>query len=109
MSAQQFGNRKRQFLENASSAFEKPDTSEEERIAELEMMMRTADHVTGNCEKSLQHLTLNFQQKREIVMELRTDYPMKDLCDVLDCVVAAHIISPGNQTMLSCARRLSDR
>jgi len=40
LSAQQFGNWKRQFLENASSAFEKPDTSEEtEQIAELERMV----------------------------------------------------------------------
>ncbi len=40
LSAQQFGNWKRQFLENASSAFEKPDTSEEDaQIAELERMV----------------------------------------------------------------------
>ncbi len=40
LSAQQFGNWKRQFLENASSAFEKPDTSEEEaQIAQLERMV----------------------------------------------------------------------
>ena len=40
LSAQQFGNWKRQFLENATSAFEKPDTSEEEaQIAELERMV----------------------------------------------------------------------
>lgn len=40
LSAQQFGNWKRQFLENATSVFEKPDTSEEEaQIAELERMV----------------------------------------------------------------------
>lgn len=40
VSAQQFSNWKRQFLENASNAFEKPDTSEEEaQIAELERMV----------------------------------------------------------------------
>ena len=40
LSAPQFGNWKRQFLENASSAFEKADTSEEaEQIAELERMV----------------------------------------------------------------------
>lgn len=40
LSAQQFGNWKRQFLENASSAFEKPDTRvETEQIAELERMV----------------------------------------------------------------------
>lgn len=40
LSAQQFGNWKRQFLENAASAFEKPDTSAEaEQIAELERMV----------------------------------------------------------------------
>ena len=40
LSAQQFGNWRRQFLENASSAFEKPDVSEEAtQIAELERMV----------------------------------------------------------------------
>ncbi|MEO0565558.1 MAG: transposase [Chloroflexota bacterium] len=40
LSAQQFGNWKRQFLENAASAFEKPETSEEKaQIAELERMV----------------------------------------------------------------------
>lgn len=40
LSAQQFGNWKRQFLENASSAFEKSDTTEETaQIAELERMV----------------------------------------------------------------------
>ena len=40
VSAQQLGNWKRQFLENASSAFEKADSSgEAEQIAELERMV----------------------------------------------------------------------
>ena len=86
LSAQQFGNWKRQFLENASSAFEKPDTSEE---ADANCRARTdggtVDDATGNCKKSLQHLALDLNQKREIVMKLRPEYPITELCAVLDC------------------------
>ena len=40
LSAQQFGNWKKQFLENAAHAFEKPQNDEEvEQIAELERMV----------------------------------------------------------------------
>jgi transposase-like protein len=40
LSAQQFGNWKRQFLENAAQAFEQPQNNEEtEQIAELERMV----------------------------------------------------------------------
>ncbi len=40
LSAQQFGNWKRQFLENAAHVFEKPQSNEEaEQIAELERMV----------------------------------------------------------------------
>jgi len=40
LSAQQFGNWKKQFLENAAHAFEKPQNNEEaEQIAELERMV----------------------------------------------------------------------
>ena len=40
LSSQQFANWKRQFLENASQVFEKPQTNEEsDQIAELERMV----------------------------------------------------------------------
>src|SRR5262245_40081862 len=75
---------KKQFLDGASSVFEKESNpaQDDQRVAELE---RLVGRLTLELEasKSLAALGLSHEQKREVMMKLKSDYPIKMFCDLL--------------------------
>lgn len=85
MSAQQFSDWKRQLLENPPSVFETPDTSEE--IGQIVKLKHMLERLTIQLEIAKEPLTSYVRPpaKQEIVMRLRMNCPVIELCVVLDC------------------------
>ena len=76
---------KQQLVENAASVFvstDKPSSKATERIAHLEQLVGRLT-VTLDIEKKLDLVEPTLTEQREMVEALRTDYSVRQICEVL--------------------------
>lgn len=58
---------------------------------------RTIDHGARSGKKSLEHLDLALEQKRQVIQVLADDYPVSLLCDLLACPRSSYYYQPTLQ------------